>query len=289
MADLSPNHSIDILIAASIDANELTGLLNEPGLLGTWVEDHTIHVYWDPGHWSEQVHASILSALRTLGVTYPEDRVGTHSLPSQDWNAQWAQQVKPIRIGHRVRIRPSWEPASTNPQDIDLIIDPKQAFGTGHHATTQLLTEWLEAVIKGGETLLDIGTGTGVLAMVAIRLGASRALGFDCDAQAIDCARDYASANGFRKELGFRVATLEQCPASVWDVIVANVDRRTLLGIAGQLPSFLAADGRLFLSGLLVEDREEISEAFASYGWRVQEHRIQGEWLALQLTHPSKR
>ena len=210
------------------------------------------------------------------------------SLPSQDWNAQWAQQVKPIRIGHRVRIRPSWAPVSANLQDIDLIIDPKQAFGTGHHATTQLLTKWLEAVIKDGETLLDIGTGTGILAMVAIRLGASRALGIDCDAQAIDCARDNASANGFGEELGLRVATLQQCPASVWDVIVANVDRRTLLGITGQLPSFLSAEGRLFLSGLLVEDREEISEAFASHGWNVQAHRIQGEWLALQLTHPSK-
>ncbi|MDA0739159.1 MAG: 50S ribosomal protein L11 methyltransferase [Nitrospirae bacterium] len=288
MPDLSPNHSIDILIAASVDANELTGLLNEPGLLGTWVKDHTIHVYWDPAHWSTQVHASILSALRTLGMPHPEDVIGIRDLPSQDWNAQWARQVTPIRIGQHVRIRPSWEPASTNPQDIDLIIDPKQAFGTGHHATTQLLTEWLETVIEGGETLLDIGTGTGILAMVAIRLGAKRALGVDCDAQAIDCAREYGCANGFGEELGFRVATLEQCPPSSWDVIVANVDRRTLLGIAEQMHSFLSPGGQLFLSGLLVEDREEISEAFARHGWRVLESRIKNEWLALQLTHQSK-
>lgn len=284
----SPDSSIDIIILASVNADELTGLLNEPGLLGTWVEDHTIHVYWDPAQWSTQVHASILSALRTLGITHPEELIGTRSLPSQDWNAQWARQVQPIRIGQRVRIRPSWEPASTNPPDIDLIIDPKQAFGTGHHATTQLLTEWLESVIKGGETLLDIGTGTGILAMVAIRLGAKHAFGFDCDAQAIDCAQEYACTNEFGEELEFRVATLDQCPLSSWDVIVANVDRRTLLGMVGQLNAFLSPKGKLFLSGLLVEDREEISAAFSSHGWRVQESRIQEEWLALQLIHPGK-
>lgn len=288
MPDHTQNHSIDIVISASVDANELTGLLNETGLLGTWVEDHTIHVYWDPVHWSTQIHASILSALHTLGIAHPEDMIGTRSLPSQDWNAQWARQVKPIRIGHRVQIRPSWEPASANPKDIDLIIDPKQAFGTGHHTTTQLLTEWLEDVIEDGDTLLDVGTGTGILAMVALRLGATRALGFDCDAQAINCAREYALTNGFGDELEFEVATLDQCLPAPWDVIVANVDRRTILGMAGQLAPFLSPEGQLFLSGLLVEDREEISIAFASHGWRVEESRSQEEWLALHLTHPGK-
>ncbi len=283
-----PDHSIDILIAASVDANELTGLLNDPGLLGTWVEDQAIHVYWDPAHWSTQTHSSIFSALNTLGITHPEDYVGIHSLPSQDWNAQWARHVQPIRLGHHIRIRPSWEPASTNPQDIELIIDPKQAFGTGHHATTQLLAEWLEDIIEGGETLLDVGTGSGILAMVGIRLGAKKALGFDCDKQAIECAREYARTNGFGPELEFRVATLAQCPPVSWDRIVANVDRRTLVGMAGQLAPFLSADGQLFLSGLLADDRDDINAAFACHGWMIQESRVQEEWLALQLIHPGQ-
>ena len=202
-------------------------------------------------------------------MAYPEDLVSTHTLPTQDWNARWARQVKPIRIGQRVRIRPSWEPSSTNPQDIDLVIDPKQAFGTGHHATTQLLTEWLEDVIQGGETLLDIGTGSGILAMVSIRLGARRALGLDCDAQAIECAKEYAHTNGFREELTFTVGTLEQCSPFPWDIVVANIDRRTLLEIVGKLDQFIAKTGHLFLSGLLVDDRNEIRAAFEENGWTV--------------------
>ncbi len=280
------NHTIEILIPADVDPNELTGLINQPGFLGSWAENQTIHMYWDPDHWSHQAHASILTALHTLGIADPEKLVSARTLPAQDWNARWARQVQPIRIGNRVRIRPSWEPASTNPHDIDLIIDPKQAFGTGHHATTQLLTEWLEEVVEGGETLLDIGTGSGILAMVALRLGARRALGFDCDAQAIECAKEYAHTNGFREELEFNVTTLDQCSPFPYDLVVANIDRRTLLTLAGHLDQFISKIGRLFLSGLLVDDREEISAAFKKNGWIILESRIREEWLAFQLTHP---
>jgi ribosomal protein L11 methyltransferase len=282
------DHTIDILILAPVDPNELTGLLHHPGLLGTWVDNHTIHVYWDPALWSSDIHELILTALQTLGSPPSKDLLCIRTLPSQDWNALWSSQVKPIRIGQRIRIRPSWTPASGNPQDIDLVIDPKQAFGTGHHATTQLLTEWLEDTIEGGETLFDVGTGSGILAMVAIRLGARRAQGFDCDAEAIKCAQEYGRLNGFGEELVFTVATLDQCPPSTWDVIVANVDRRTLLGIAKPLKQFLAPKGRLFLSGLLVDDRDELSAAFKTQGWEILESRIREEWLALQFTHPRK-
>jgi len=283
-----PDHTIDILILTDVDPNELTGLINQPGLLGTWTENQTIHVYWDPDHWSPQAQASILTALQTLGMAHPEDLVSTHTLLTQDWNARWGRQVKPIRIGKRVRIRPSWELASTDPQDIDLIIDPKQAFGTGHHPTTQLLTEWLEDMIQGGETLLDIGTGSGILAMVGIRLGARRAFGLDCDAQAIECAKEYAHTNGFREELTFTVGTLEQCSPFPWDIVVANIDRRTLLETVGKLDQFIAKTGHLFLSGLLVDDRNEISAAFEENGWTVLQSRIQEEWLALRLTRSNQ-
>lgn len=282
------DHTIDILIVAQVDAAELTGLLPEAGLLGTWKEHETIHVYWDPAHWSAQTHTSILSALETLGMSHSEHLVSIHTLPMQDWNATWSSKVKPIRIGNRVRIRPSWEPASTAPQDIDLIIDPKQAFGTGHHATTQLLTEWLEEVIEGGETILDIGTGTGILAMAALRLGARKALGFDCDALAIECARDNGFLNGFREELEFSVMTLDHCPPYPWDLIVANIDRRTLIQLAGKLSPFIAKSGYLLVSGILVDDQEEVTEVFAQYGWMVLAGRVQGEWQALQLTQPNQ-
>ena len=283
------DHTIDILILTPVDANELTGLIHQPGLLGTWSENQTIHVYWKPSYWTPQVHKSIINALRILGIPNPDDLVGTSSLPSQDWNTEWASQVKPIRIGQHIRIRPSWEPASFHSKSIELIIDPKQAFGTGHHTSTQLLVEWLEEVITGGETLLDIGTGTGILAMVAVRLGAKQALGFDFDPQAINCALDYARTNRFGKELVFLVATLEECPTSRWDLIVANVDRQTILSFAEKLNLFLSPKGQLFLSGLLIEDYEEIIAKFKEQSWIILESRHREEWLGLRLTHLDKQ
>ena len=282
------HHTIDIMILGQVDAAELTGLINQPGLLGAWTADQATHVYWEPCQWTPQTQGMIVAALRTLGMADPEQWISIHSLPSRDWNAQWASHVKPIRIGRHIRIRPSWELPTNNPEDIELVIDPKQAFGTGHHATTQLLTEWLEDVIQGGETLLDIGTGSGILAMVALRLGASRALGFDCDPQAIACAQDYGDVNGFGPEVEFSVGTLEQYSHHRWDLVVANIDRRTLLHMAETLSQFIAASGTLLVSGLLVEDREEISNRFMMNGWSVAETREKEEWLALRFTRSNR-
>ena len=96
---------------------------------------------------------------------------------------------------------------------IELVIDPRRAFGTGYHATTQLVVEWLEAHVRGGGVVLDVGTGSGILAMTAIRLGAASALGVDNDPVAVECAREYAVLNGFGPELELRVASFEDLDA----------------------------------------------------------------------------
>lgn len=132
------------------------------------------------------------------------------SLPYQDWNRQWAQSVRPIRIGKRIVIRPSWESVALQARDIEIVLHPKQAFGTGHHATTRMLLEWREDVIYGGESVMDVGAGSGILAMAALRLGAASAVGVECDPVAVDCARDYATENGCGDHLKFRCGTLEE-------------------------------------------------------------------------------
>src|SRR6185295_16317831 len=181
---------IDVQIRTNVDAGELLGRLADPVLQGGWEENGVVHLYWPKPQWSLEARARLNSIL--LGFdsdASPESDIYIEELPDQDWNRQWARSVRPIRIGRRIVIRPSWEPVALQDHDIEIVLDPRQAFGTGHHATTRMLLEWLEDLIGGGESVLDVGTGSGILSMVALRLGASSALGVECDPVAVDCAR----------------------------------------------------------------------------------------------------
>lgn len=302
---------IEVRWAGSADAGEVLGLLNDPAVAGAWQENGVIHLYWPSARWSPDALAALKQALGRLGdagAVITVDR-----LPGQDWNEQWAQSVKPIRIGRRIVIRPSWERAELTPGDVELILDPKQAFGTGHHATTALLIEWLETIVRGGERVLDVGTGSGILAMVALRLGATTALGIDNDPVAIECAREYAAANGFGPELELKVATLDDIStvpvdaatvpkhrsASILskprqggrgsrriDLVLANLDRNTLLASARLFEPYLTRGARVLVSGILPEDRVEIVGAFASVGGVVAGSAEREGWLALNILTP---
>ena len=145
-----------------------------------------------------------------------------------------------------------------------------------------LLLEWLEEDIRGGESVLDVGTGSGLLAMVALRLGASRAVGIDNDPEAIGCAREYAAANGFGPELALKCGTLTAGLIS-YDVVLANLDRRTLLELTQPLAA--STNRTLLVSGLLVDQRDEIVVAFADFG-SLPRARTRAGGLAGHGIHP---
>ena len=145
---------IEVQIQCSLDAGELLALLDDPAVPGAWQEGRTIHLYWPSDRWSPDHLARLRQTLLRLadqGQSEPE--IVVHSLPDQDWNCQWAASVKPLRVGTRIVIRPSWENVEPAVGQIEIILDPKRAFGTGHHATTSLLLEWLEEDIRGGQVL----------------------------------------------------------------------------------------------------------------------------------------
>ena len=171
------------------------------------------------------------------------------------------------------------------PKDgIEIVLDPKQAFGTGHHATTHLLLEWLEemSALKDSR-VLDVGTGSGILSMVALRLGALSALGIDSDAVAIDCAKDYAMANGFTEDLDLRACRIDELANQSFEVIVANIDRNTILEILPGFSRLRSSGTQLFLSGLLEEDGFDVAEQLTSHGWAQQAIRAREGWIALQF------
>ncbi len=270
---------IDVKISANLDAGELISRLDDPSVQGSWQDAGVLHLYWAEDQWSQDCLIRLSATLRELNESGLLPPLDVDQVPDQDWNRLWAQSVKPLRVGPRLMIRPSWESVVLEPGEIEIILDPKQAFGTGHHATTRILLEWLQEDIRGGETVLDVGTGSGILAMAALRLGAARAVGIDHDSVAIECAQEYARMNRFGGELLLRCGELEG--GQSFDLVLANLDRHTLLQLTDRLTS--CAKRRLLVSGLLVDQCEEIAEACSAAGFYPGRKRERDGWLAMEF------
>jgi len=197
----------------------------------------------------------LLRACDAAGMFVPDFRL--RSIPEQDWVAKSRDQFGPIRVSARLWIVPTWH-APPEPDAINLILDPGLAFGTGSHPTTRLCLQWLERTIAGGETVLDYGCGSGILAIAALRLGAHRAVGIDIDPGAIAVARANAERNGVMGEFLDSHAPL----ALTADVIVANILANPLKLLAPVLISRCARGGRLALSGILSGQAHEIENCY---------------------------
>jgi ribosomal protein L11 methyltransferase len=282
MSSMNPG-TMEIRIISSVDAGELLGMLEETSCLGAWATEDGFCLYWPVDGWDPRILHILEDSLRRLGAAVDARTLTVTELQDRDWNARWAESLQPIKLGRRILIRQSWNGTAIPEGGFELIIDPKRAFGTGYHATTQLMAEWLEDKVRSGARVLDVGTGSGILAMVALRLGATSALAIDQDPEAIECAREYAAVNGFGAALELRVAELAELDPEDFDLVLANLDRNTLVRHFDCFHRFVKAGGCLLISGLQRDDETEISEFLDAAGWMVVDKRWREEWAALEL------
>jgi ribosomal protein L11 methyltransferase len=200
----------------------------------------------------------------------------------QNWNEAWERSIVPQTIG-KFYVRPTWGEKMDTDDHIELIIDPKMAFGTGYHATTRLLLEWLPEVISLNDTVLDAGTGTGILALGALKLGAVSAFGFDIDEWSEDNARENMVLNQI-ENLEVKLGSVDTIPMGAqYDVIVANINRNALLELIPILTNYLKEDGKMLLSGLLVEDESKIKSITKKEHLLHVGTRQEQEWIAMLL------
>jgi ribosomal protein L11 methyltransferase len=196
-----------------------------------------------------------------------------------DWADRWQDFHRPILIGNLLYVRPSWD----EPREgaVDLVVDPGRAFGTGAHSTTRMCLELLLELAERGEgegPLTDLGTGSGLLAIAAAKLGWSPVAGYDYEEAAVEAARANAAANGVRVE--FELRNLRVGLPGLAPTTVANLTASVLRDVARHLPS---VPRTLVLSGLLPAELDEIAGAFAAHDLEEAERRIDGEWAALLL------
>lgn len=208
---------------------------------------------------SEQVPEQLLrQACKTSGVAMREHRVS--NVPDEDWVAKSRNAFGPIRVSRRLWVVPSWS-APPEADAVNLVLDPGLAFGTGSHATTRLCLRWLENRIAGGETVLDYGCGSGILAIAALKLGAKRAVGIDIDSDAVAIARVNARRNGVEGEFleGGAPLTLTA------DLVVANILANPLKVLAPILSERCRTGGCIALSGVLAEQAAEVERCYAPW------------------------
>lgn len=283
-----PNDWVDVCIHGSLDTGELLSRLDDAEVQGAWEDEGKIHLYWAEAQWTEARLSSLRAALADVTESSQEQSLSVTLVPAQDWNDAWARSVKPLRIG-RVVIRPSWESVTLTPRDLEIILDPKQAFGTGHHATTRMLLEWLQEHIRGGEEILDVGTGSAILAMAAVKLGANSAIGIEIDPVAVDCAKEYVEQNGLLDRIDLVCGTLADLPQEKREsinLVLANLDRQTVLSLAEDLASVAFGGARVLVSGILVEQESEIVERFSNLGLVCADRRDDEGWVVMQFLKP---
>jgi len=199
----------------------------------------------------------------------------------EDWARRSQEGLAPITVG-RITVLPNAKSRVPNPDSIQLVIPASMAFGTGHHATTRLCLEALQRIDLAGAFVLDVGTGSGVLAIAADRLGAARALGIDCDADAVQSARENLALNPEAVHASFEIRDLAAGPLPDADVVTANLTGTLLARSAATLLSAARRGGTLILSGVLVEEGDAVRRAFGG-GAAVIGERQEGEWLCLCL------
>lgn len=203
------------------------------------------------------------------------------SLETKNWNEEWERNFQPVTVEGFCTVRADFHDLKlTTPYEV--IITPKMSFGTGHHATTQLMMEAMKDIYFSGKKVLDFGTGTGILAILAAKLGAANIKAIDNEEWACENTCENVLRNG-AKNIDVRMGSIEQVHETGFDVLLANINRHILLRYMQQMFDAVCEGGHALLSGILAEDKEMIADAANKAGFHVSGFTVRNNWLLVKL------
>ncbi|MGA8864594.1 MAG: 50S ribosomal protein L11 methyltransferase [Gallionella sp.] len=246
------------LLDADANTPDEQAIFGEPGEPppGVW-QHNRVSALFDR---DRDVDAILRDACTAIGLdNIPEHRIET--LDDNDWVRLTQSQFDPIRISSRLWIVPTWHIAS-DPQAINIALDPGLAFGTGSHPTTRLCLRWLDSNLQGGESVLDYGCGSGILSIAAIKLGAAHAIGVDVDLQAVISSRDNAAAN---QGGNVQFYLPDDAPRSTYDLVIANILTNPLRMLAPLLANATRPGGQIVLSGILEKQAQDVMTIYQQW------------------------
>lgn len=257
------------------DKNDDPVLEPEPGTTPLWPDIIITALYTE--------ESSPLKAIEQLSPHYPQLSFNLSTLADQDWERTWMEDFKPQCFGEKLWICPSWL-TPPEPQAVNLILDPGLAFGTGTHPTTSLCLHWLDGAALNRKTVIDYGCGSGILALAALKLGASQVQAVDIDEQALLATRSNAERNDLSAEQ-LKIGFPDELSLGV-DLVIANILLAPLLSLQQRFKALLKPGGTLVVSGLLLSQAEELTEAYKADFIHQHTHH-QDDW-ALVVFHRSQ-
>lgn len=200
---------------------------------------------------------------------------------NKNWNEEWEKNLNIIKVGERIVIRPTSKNYQPEKDEIVLNIDPKMSFGTGEHETTKLVIKLLEKYVTPGIAVLDVGTGTGILVIAAVKLGAGYGIGIDNDEVCYENGIENCIKNNLSDKIEIRTGTIEDIKQNDFDIVIANIHKNVLIDISKKLIGKTKHNGLIILSGLLIADEKEIVEFYLQKDCELVETIYMNEWCAI--------
>ncbi|QIW10073.1 50S ribosomal protein L11 methyltransferase [Francisella sp. LA112445] len=220
---------------------------------------------------------SIIDTLRKEFENILESEIDYEVIKDQQWEAAWLYDYDPIKIGKNIIVYPNWRELPNDKDHTYIIVDPSIAFGCGNHETTKMCLEWLEDHVTKNSKVLDYGCGTGVLAIGAVKLGASFAQGIDIDPNSIESSIKNAAENNVTEKTSFD----DNPPTQQFDLVVANIFSNVLISLVKSITGSLKQGGRLALSGIIENQVDEVQAEFEKYGINFSQPKQMGQWFLL--------
>ena len=257
----------------------------DPAIADRIGEDVKVTGYYPIDENRNNVISSIASALGRLQALTPDVDLGklemqVQGFENEDWSESWKKSFKPIRLGNHIVICPGWLEYEKQPDDKVIEIDPGMAFGTGTHETTGMCAALIEKYVQPGQRVIDIGTGSGILAIVAAHMGAKEVLATDLDAVAVRVAAENAVLNGFGDKIDCRCGDLLDVVDVSGDVVIANIIADVILMLAKPVRERIVPNGVFICSGIAIDRREDVRRALLENDYEILDEPVKGEWAA---------
>jgi ribosomal protein L11 methyltransferase len=260
----------------------LSGLLWELNISGLTEEQQSIIIFSEGNNLSKETVENFLRKMKAENL-FSEFSVDEYELENKNWNEEWEKNLNIIKVNDKLVIKPSTKEYNPKENEIVLTIDPKMSFGTGEHQTTKLMLKMIERYVKPGMNVLDVGSGTAILAIASVKLGAVSAVAVDNDELCFANGIENIGLNEVSEEVEVRIGELKDINESNFDMILANIQKNVILGIADDIRKRLINKGIIILSGLLNKDEEDVVEHYKKICFNLVDKNRMDEWTVLVL------